>query len=112
MTCDVLPTRTSAGMAFFNLKNLSPDSYFWTWLWSVPCSMQVMLSYMQAMLVGSAASDGYAFAKAFDRKIGRVGEACRQQGLAFIPLAADGGWYSGGCPTGQKAWCSACPPER
>ena len=47
------------------------------------------------MVAGSATTDGYAVKKAFDRKIGRVGEACRQQGLTFLPIAADtlGGWH-------------------
>ena len=43
----------------------------------------------QAMVAGSASTDGYAVTKAFERKLARVGEACRQQGLAFIPVAAD-----------------------
>ena len=44
---------------------------------------------------GAATTDGYALKKAFDRKVARVGEPCRQAGLAFIPLAADtlGGWH-------------------
>ena len=47
------------------------------------------------MVAGSATTDGYAVKKAFDRKVARVGEACRQQGLSFIPIAADtlGGWH-------------------
>ena len=47
------------------------------------------------MVAGSATADGYAVKKAFDRKVARVGEACRQQGLSFIPIAADtlGGWH-------------------
>ena len=55
----------------------------------------VVSALQQAMVAGSAVTDGYALTKAFDRKIARVGEACRQQGLAFIPIAADtlGGWH-------------------
>ena len=41
------------------------------------------------MLVGSATSDGYALTKAFDRKVAKAGEACRQQDITFIPLAMD-----------------------
>ena len=41
------------------------------------------------MLAGSATSDGYALTKAFDRKVAKAGEACRQQGITFIPLAMD-----------------------
>ena len=55
----------------------------------------VVSALQQAMVAGSAATDGFAVTKAFDRKLARVGEACRQQGLAFIPVAADtlGGWH-------------------
>ena len=47
------------------------------------------------MVAGSATTDGYAVGKAFDRKVARVGEACRQEGIAFVPIAADtlGGWH-------------------
>ena len=46
-------------------------------------------------MAGSATTDSYAVTRAFDRKVARVGEACRQEGIAFIPLAADtlGGWH-------------------
>ena len=37
------------------------------------------------MVQGAATTDGYALKKAFDRKVARVGEPCRQAGLAFIP---------------------------
>ena len=49
----------------------------------------------RAMVAGAAATDGFALQKAFDRKVAKAGEDCRQMGLAFIPLAADtfGGWH-------------------
>ena len=47
------------------------------------------------MVAGSATTDGFAVGKAFDQKIAKVGEVCRQEGIAFIPVAADtlGGWH-------------------
>ena len=53
------------------------------------------VTVVSALVAGSVVSDGYAVTKAFDRKLARVGEACRQQGLAFIPVAADtlGEWH-------------------
>ena len=55
----------------------------------------VVSALQQAMVAGSASTDGFAVGKAFDRKVARVGEACRQEGIAFIPVAADtlGGWH-------------------
>ena len=57
--------------------------------------MTVVSALQSAMVAGSANTDGFAVKKAFDRKVARVGEACRQQGLSFIPIAADtlGGWH-------------------
>ena len=55
-----------------------------------------MVSPLQrAMVQDAATTDGFALQKAFDRKISKAGEDCRQAGLAFIPLAADtlGGWH-------------------
>ena len=48
------------------------------------------------MVAGSATTDGYAVSQAFKRKVTRVGEACRQEGIAFIPIAADtlGRWHA------------------
>ena len=56
----------------------------------------VISPLQQAMVQGAAATDGFALNKAFERKVARAGEPCRQAGLAFIPLAADtlGGWHS------------------
>ena len=55
----------------------------------------VVSALQSAMVAGSATTDGYAVGKAFDRKVARVGEACRQEGIAFVPIAADtlGGWH-------------------
>ena len=49
----------------------------------------VVSALQQAMVGGSATTDGFALSKAFDRKVAKVGEACRQQGISFIPLAMD-----------------------
>ena len=48
------------------------------------------------MVAGSATTDGHAVNQALKRKVTRVGEACRQEGIAFIPMAADtlGGWHT------------------
>ncbi len=51
---------------------------------------------LQQKLVARAATEpGHALTVAFDRKVGAVAEACRRQGIAFIPLAAEslGGWH-------------------
>jgi hypothetical protein len=51
---------------------------------------------LQKALVAREAEDpGYALTVAFDRKVTAAAEACRRQGLAFIPLAASslGGWH-------------------
>ena len=55
----------------------------------------VVSALQNAMVAGSATTDSYAVTRAFDRKVARVGEACRQEGIAFIPVAADtlGGWH-------------------
>ena len=55
----------------------------------------VVSPLQRAMVQGAATTDGFALQKAFDRKISKAGEDCRQAGLAFIPLAADtlGGWH-------------------
>ena len=49
----------------------------------------------QAMVRGASEVDGYALNEAFRRKVAKAGEPCRQQGISFIPLAADtfGGWH-------------------
>ena len=51
---------------------------------------------LQEKLVARAATEpGHALTVAFDRKVGAVAEACRRQGIAFVPLAAEslGGWH-------------------
>ena len=56
----------------------------------------VVSALQAAMVAGSAATDGYAVTKAFERKIAKAGEACRAEGISFVPLAADtlGGLHS------------------
>ena len=49
---------------------------------------------------GSATIYGFAVSKVFDRKIARVGKACREEGIAFISFAAD----SLGGEEGNMAW--------
>ena len=48
--------------------------------------------------------DGYALNEAFKRKVAKAGEPCRQQGISFIPLAADtfGGWHGVAAEQVQK----------
>ena len=55
----------------------------------------VVSPLQRAMIAGAAEQDGYALNEAFRRKVAKAGEPCRQQGIAFIPLAADtfGGWH-------------------
>ena len=49
----------------------------------------------EATVVGAAATAGHALTVAYERKVRAVGEACRREGIAFIPLAAEslGGWH-------------------
>ena len=56
----------------------------------------VVSALQSAMLAGSAATDGYAVTRAFERKVAKAGEACRAEGIDFIPVAADtlGGLHS------------------
>ena len=56
-----------------------------------------ILALLSATLVrGASEVDGYALGGYFKRKVAKSGEPCRQQGISFIPLAADtlGGWHS------------------
>ena len=56
-----------------------------------------ILALLSATLVrGASEVDGYALGGDFKRKVAKSGEPCRQQGISFIPLAADtlGGWHS------------------
>ena len=47
------------------------------------------------IFAGSATTDDHAVNQALKRKVTRVGEACRQEGIAFIPMAANtlGRWH-------------------
>ena len=49
----------------------------------------------QATLHQAAVTPGYALTYAYEGKMNKAAEACRQQGLAFIPLAFEsfGGWH-------------------
>ena len=56
-----------------------------------------ILALLSATLVrGASEVDGYALGGYFKRKVAKSGEPCRQQGISFIPLAADtlGRWHS------------------
>ena len=48
-------------------------------------------------VVGAAASAGASLSKAYERKIKETAEACRVQGLVFLPFAMEtlGGLHSG-----------------
>ena len=67
----------------------------WTGGQDAALDVTVVSALQAAMVAGSATTDSYAVGKAFERKVARVGEACRQQGISFIPIAADtlGGWH-------------------
>ena len=51
-------------------------------------------------MAGAAASAGHALNFAYERKMTAAAEDCRQQGIAFLPLAAEslGGWH----PTAER----------
>ena len=67
----------------------------WTGGQDAALDVTVVSALQTAMVTGSATTDGFALQKAFERKIARVGEACSQQGISFLPIAADtlGGWH-------------------
>ena len=46
-------------------------------------------------VAGAAATPGFALNFAYDRKMAAAAEECRQQGIVFLPLAAEslGGWH-------------------
>ena len=48
-----------------------------------------------ATVVGAAATAGHALTFAYERKMTAAAEDCQQQGIAFLPLAAEslGGWH-------------------
>ena len=51
---------------------------------------------MQAATVaGAATTPGFALTFAYERKLREVEEACRRQGILFLPLAVEslGGWH-------------------
>ena len=56
--------------------------------------LTVIKPLQAATVVKASATPGSALQVAFDHKVAGVGEACRRQGLAFLPLAMDsqGGW--------------------
>ena len=64
----------------------------------------VVSPLQQAMVRGASEVDGYALNEAFKRKVAKAGEPCRQQGISFIPLAADtfGGWHGVAAEQVQK----------
>ena len=49
--------------------------------------MTVTSSLASSHVAGAANAAGSALNKAYDRKVQGAAEACRQQGLAFLPLA-------------------------
>ena len=56
----------------------------------------VSSSLCQSNVAGAAAEAGSCLQKAFDRKVQGAAEACREQGLVFIPMAVEalGGMHS------------------
>ena len=55
----------------------------------------VINSLQDATVEGEAAEAGHALKVAYNRKVQKVGEVCRREGIAFIPLAVEalGGWH-------------------
>ena len=58
----------------------------------------VVTPLQQETLAQAATTPGHALTFAYERKIRGAEEACRRQGIAFIPLAAEsfGGWHGAG----------------
>ena len=59
--------------------------------------MTVTGPFCPSNVVGAAASAGASLSKAYERKIKETAEACRLQGLVFLPFAMEtlGGLHSG-----------------
>ena len=57
--------------------------------------MTVINPLQEATVAEAAATPGHALTVAYDRKVRAVSETCRQEGITFIPLAAEslGGWH-------------------
>ena len=60
----------------------------------------VVSPLQDATVAGAAATDGHAITFAYERKMTAAAEDCHQQGIAFLPLAAEslGGWH----PTAER----------
>ena len=58
----------------------------------------VVTPLQQETIALAATTPGHALTFAYERKIRGAEEACRRQGIAFIPLAAEsfGGWHGAG----------------
>ena len=50
-----------------------------------------------ATVIGAATTAGHALNHAYQRKVRGAGEACQQQGVAFLPMVVEyfGGWHEG-----------------
>jgi hypothetical protein len=61
----------------------------------VAWDVTVITPLQQKLVARAAAEPGHALTVAYNRKVGAVAEACRRQGIAFVPLAAEslGGWH-------------------
>ena len=57
--------------------------------------MTVVNPPQDATVVRAAATAGHALTFAYERKMTAAAEDCQQQGIAFLPLAAEslGGWH-------------------
>ena len=68
------------------MKN--PCTFFWGGNMCFENSV-VGLCWVASNLTAAAAHPGGALAKAYDRKIRDNAEACREQGLVFLPMALE-----------------------
>ena len=68
---------------------------YWSSGRDVALDITVVNPIQQATMPEAAVTAGHALTYAYNRKVAKAGEACRQQGLAFIPLAFEsfGGWH-------------------
>ena len=73
------------------------DVFVRNWAGGLDAAMDVTVVHplQAATLAGAAETGGHALNFAYERKMTAAAELCRQQGIAFVPLAAEslGGWH-------------------
>ena len=73
------------------------DVFVRNWAGGLDAALDVTVvnPLQDATVAGAAETAGHALTYAYERKMNAAAELCRQQGIAFLPLAAEslGGWH-------------------